>query len=513
MVPSSKSLEIEEVHSQELPLAIIPDAPSEGEAREHATFRVILDGFEKWSSVSHNPFLSNSTEYSSMEHVAPPVPLCIDTTVEISLANIIPTRGRNRPRSLHKKSMSYPRSESSALKDTPSNSSIRVPQTRQKKCQVEADLISALTATKRTRISTCPYPSVPDIVISDDDLFISKIRRGKHIASKPSGSKPKTSTKVKPKPSPKPASKFKSTKHSTSKSKKHQVASPVPSDSSLSVSNVEYLPQTNPSVSPSQLDRIIHLCKKSVLRGKVVTGFGGPQMVVLLTKLEVQGWSALFLQGDTQRKLAKRRNTPIHLVPIDIARIFGIPSKGWGHYVKLEWPPLHTHTSALSISRKFSSKPNLTHHCGVDKNEMSPLHQFYFDVVHKIILQRKQCRTKANFLDLTLKELLDTEVPIDLPTLIIKYMCKVLYQDENGHALPYGFWIAPIFEAFNAPVQLAAKEDQLLAMENAHQMEKASLEAHIVELQNELSQERAANIATVEHLIQLFHDPKTTSAS
>ncbi|KAH0650452.1 hypothetical protein KY284_030364 [Solanum tuberosum] len=235
-------------------------------------------------------------------------------------------------------------------------------------------------------------------------------------------------------------------------------------------------------------------------------------MAILLTKLEVEGWSALFLKGDTQRKLAKKevtefyingksdelsltstvRNTPIHLVPVDVARILGIPSEGWGHYVKLEWPPLHNHTSALSISRKFSTKPNLTHHCGVDKNEISPLHQLYFDVVHKIIFQRKQRRTEANFLDLTLKELLDTEVPIDLPTLIIKYMCKVPYQDENGHALPYGFWIAPIFEAFDVPVQLASKEDQLLAMENVHQMEKASLEAHIVELQNELSQKRAA---------------------
>ncbi|WMV38148.1 hypothetical protein MTR67_031533 [Solanum verrucosum] len=352
-------------------------------------------------------------------------------------------------------------------------------------------------ATKRTRISTSPSPSVPNIVISDDDLVVSKVRRGKHIASKPSCSKPKTSTKAKPKPSPKPASKFKSTKHSTSKSKKHQVASPVPSDSSLSDSDVEYLPQTNPSVSPSQLDRIIHLCKQYVRSGRVVIGFGGHQMVVLLTKLEVQGWSSLF--GKKGR---------------------------WGHYVKLEWSPLPNHTSALSIYRKISSNPNMTHHYGIDKNEMSPLHQLYFDVVYKIILQRKQHRMKANFLDLTLMELLDTEVPIDQPTLIIKHMRKVLYQDENGHALPYGFWMAPIFEAFDVPVQvnpdnplqrlknqLASKEDQLLAMENAHQMEKASLEARIVELQNELAQERVVNIAIVQHLIQLLHDPKPTSAS
>ncbi|KAG5571289.1 hypothetical protein H5410_061055 [Solanum commersonii] len=372
-----------------------------------------------------------------MEHEVHTVLLCIDTTAEISLATDVPPKGRSRPRSLNKMSMSNPRSESYA----------------------EADLISALAATKRTRASTRFSPSVPDLVISDDDLVISKLRRGNHIASKPSSSNPKISRKAKPKPSPKPASNFKSTKSFTSKSKKQQVASSVSTDSFLSDSDDEYLPQTTPSVALSHLNRIIHFRKQSVLRGRVVTRFGGPEMVVLLTKLEVQGWSALFLQGDTKRKMAKKevtefyingksdelsftstiRGTPIYLVPIDVAQILGIPSIGWGLYVKLEWPPLPTHTSALSISRKFSTKPNLTHHRGVDKSEMSMLYKLYFDIDHKIILPRKQHRTKANFLDLTLMELLDFEVPIDLLTLIIKHMHRVLHQDENGHALPYGF--------------------------------------------------------------------------
>ncbi|KAG5600532.1 hypothetical protein H5410_031902 [Solanum commersonii] len=350
-----------------------------------------------------------------MEHEVHPVPLCIDTTAEIPLATVVPSKGRSHPRSLNKKSMSNPRSESCVLKDTSCNFPIRIPQTRQKRRQVEANLISALAATKRTRTSTRFSPSVPNLVISNDDLVISKLQCGNRIASKPSSSKPKISTKTKPKPSPKPASNFKSTKSSTSKYKKQQVASSVSSNSFSFDSDDEYLPQTTPSVTSSHLDRIIHFRKQNVLRGRVVTGFGGLAMVVQLTKLEVQGWSALFLQGDTEQKMAKKevtefyingksdglsftstvRATPIHLVPVD------------GHYVKLEWPPLPTHTSALSISCKFFSKPNLTHHRGVDKNEMSMLHKLYFDVVHKIILPRKQRRTKANFLDLTLMELLD----------------------------------------------------------------------------------------------------------
>ncbi|WMV09938.1 hypothetical protein MTR67_003323 [Solanum verrucosum] len=141
---------------------------------------------------------------------------------------------------------------------------------------------------------------------------------------------------------------------------------------------------------------------------------------------------------------------------------------------------------------------------------MSLLHKLYFDVVHKIILQRKQRRTHAKFLHLTLMELLDIEVLINLPFLIINHMQRVLNQNKNGHALPYGFWMASIFEAFDVPIQLwvsqtvkdvvgrvnhmalpismrrlnsplqrlkcqpAEKEDKLAAMTTAHQLEMES---------------------------------------
>ncbi|KAH0773661.1 hypothetical protein KY290_010798 [Solanum tuberosum] len=168
----------------------------------------------------------------------------------------------------------------------------------------------------------------------------------------------------------------------------------------------ENLTHSYTSSSSSQLDRIVHFCQQSVLRGRVVTGFGGPKMAILLTKLESQRWSTLFLQGDRQRKLAKQevtefyingksdglsfistvRNTPLHLVPANVAQILGIPSEGWNHYVKNEWPLFPNQSSALDICHKFSSKPTLNHHRSVGKKEMSHLHKLYFDVVHKIIL-------------------------------------------------------------------------------------------------------------------------------
>lgn len=49
-------------------------------------------------------------------------------------------------------------------------------------------------------------------------------------------------------------------------------------------------------------------------------------------------------------------------------------------------------------------------------------------------------------------ELMDSEVKIDLPSLILKHMNKVLHQDENVHSLAYGFWLGQIFDAFEYPV-------------------------------------------------------------
>ncbi|KAF3625716.1 Ribosomal protein S8 family protein [Capsicum annuum] len=54
----------------------------------------------------------------------------------------------------------------------------------------------------------------------------------------------------------------------------------------------------------------------------------------------------------------------------------------------------------------------------------------------------------ASFLDLTLMGLLDSEIPIDFPQLIIKHMERLLVKDKNGHALPYHFWLVPVFDDF-----------------------------------------------------------------
>lgn len=69
---------------------------------------------------------------------------------------------------------------------------------------------------------------------------------------------------------------------------------------------------------------------------------------------------------------------------------------------------------------------------------MPNLNQHYFDLVYKIIVQRKRWPTKANFFYLTLMELLEIDLQIDLPSLIIKYThAQGHEQDENRHVFPY----------------------------------------------------------------------------
>lgn len=85
-----------------------------------------------------------------------------------------------------------------------------------------------------------------------------------------------------------------------------------------------------------------------------MSGFEGADMQTLMRKLEFQGWSLLFLQGDIQRKFGKpkvyefytngmdigelfsttMRKVTMNLYIADISRILHISYGGWGHYIK-----------------------------------------------------------------------------------------------------------------------------------------------------------------------------------
>lgn len=72
-----------------------------------------------------------------------------------------------------------------------------------------------------------------------------------------------------------------------------------------------------------------------------------------------------------------------------------------------------------------------------------------------MISPNKERCTKSNYLDLTLMELLDTEVNINLCSPIIKNMQRVFLKDnKKAHALPYDFWLASDFEDYSVLMQI-----------------------------------------------------------
>ncbi|KAF3612970.1 hypothetical protein FXO37_36574 [Capsicum annuum] len=130
----------------------------------------------------------------------------------------------------------------------------------------------------------------------------------------------------------------------------------------------------------------------------------------------------------------------MHLSIDDINGILGISLRGWDHYVKFDCPPLENMASTLSIARKFRANPNLAYHRRVLKREMSHLHQIYFNLFYFMILQQKEMRSEANYLDVTLMELLERKVKINLPSLIFKHVQRILFKNgKMAHALAYGF--------------------------------------------------------------------------
>ncbi|KAH0706114.1 hypothetical protein KY289_011190 [Solanum tuberosum] len=101
---------------------------------------------------------------------------------------------------------------------------------------------------------------------------------------------------------------------------------------------------------------------------------------------------------------------------------------------------------------------------------MSPIHKLYFGVVHKIILQRKLRWMQANFLDLTLMELLDDEMAsifeaFDVPVQVwVPQTVKGVIGRVNHMALPVSM------RRLDSPLQrlkdqLAEKELELAAVD------------------------------------------------
>ncbi|KAH0746083.1 hypothetical protein KY285_007740 [Solanum tuberosum] len=121
----------------------------------------------------------------------------------------------------------------------------------------------------------------------------------------------------------------------------------------------------------------------------------------------------------------------------------------------------------------FVNDPFMEEYSRVDEGAMLPLHRLLFDVVHKIILRRKQKCSEANYLYLTLMELLLSRHSINLSKLMLFHIHFIGVEDKKLHALGYGIWLGEIFEYLKIPVKrlrakLTLKDEEISALKVSH---------------------------------------------
>ncbi|KAH0685483.1 hypothetical protein KY290_016961 [Solanum tuberosum] len=283
--------------------------------------------------------------------------------------------------------------------------------------------------------------------------------------------------------------------------------------------------------------RIKSFKKRSVIRGRVITGFGRNEMGELLVLLQAQGWSALFLQGNRRRKMAEVLST-----------ILGVPNVGWCHYVKRTWPPLEGLLLALEISRRFVNDPMLEDYTRVDKRAMRPLHKLLFDIVHKIILPRKHKRTEANYLDLTLMELLisqmTTTMGLGMGSGWERFLSSFKFRLKSGKCKVQKMFLGEVDHVVipatsrgaNAPMQhlralLTVKGEEIAALKVSHSAamdqlhisyglenagldeENSRLKEEIATTQATLETERTSNSAHLKYIVDLLAKGSPSSSS
>ncbi|MCD9560709.1 hypothetical protein HAX54_019455 [Datura stramonium] len=130
---------------------------------------------------------------------------------------------------------------------------------------------------------------------------------------------------------------------------------------------------------------------------------------------------------------------------IKLGSWLGISCSEFATCQKNKWPDLPPPLTPLEIVGKFSGDSSRTSVSKVLKRSMSSYHKFLFTFVIRNLIPRQERRDVASYLDLTLMELLDRGMPINLPALMIAYLNKVVHDVNKNHALPYGFLLTSVF--------------------------------------------------------------------
>lgn len=86
------------------------------------------------------------------------------------------------------------------------------------------------------------------------------------------------------------------------------------------------------------------------------------------------------------------------------------------------------------------------------KGELPPFFKLLCEVVHKGILPRGECRHEVTFHDMGLTNAIDHEELVDLPSLIIRHMTRVIDRVPGFHRLAFENLLTLVFKACKVPL-------------------------------------------------------------
>ncbi|KAK4718052.1 hypothetical protein R3W88_016390 [Solanum pinnatisectum] len=88
----------------------------------------------------------------------------------------------------------------------------------------------------------------------------------------------------------------------------------------------------------------------------------------------------------------------------------------------------------------------------IPKKLMKGDYQLLFEFFNKVILPRFEKRAVASAADLFLKEALCKFDPLNLSTLMLEHMHKIVVEQKGKHDMGYGYFLTKLFKQLDVPV-------------------------------------------------------------
>nr|XP_016474437.1 PREDICTED: uncharacterized protein LOC107796206 [Nicotiana tabacum] len=119
-------------------------------------------------------------------------------------------------------------------------------------------------------------------------------------------------------------------------------------------------------------DKMEKFGKRTILKGRLLGDLEGEGMVMLLEKLELQGWKDMVFQMEGRLARAKImefmtnceikndrvtgvvKGVTVRFDDKELGEILGVPAEGYNDYKKLKWPSLENLPTSLAITKLFA---------------------------------------------------------------------------------------------------------------------------------------------------------------